>query len=142
MSIGHCYLKWEAILYKGSSKNGVKIVSWLLSLKLIWFELEVLISQAVFFIIWLIFGTKYSDKKVVKKFYTSACFGGYCGNMWVKKSIKPTLDACRIFAHLGGVDFFGEIIFAVYLKMTKHKKLTPPRCAKSDISKKRALTKK
>ena len=60
----------------------------------------------------------------------------------MKKSIKLTLDACRFFAHLGGVDFFGEIIFAVYLKMTKLKKLTPPRCAKSDISKKRALTEK
>ena len=33
-------------------------------------------------------------------------------------------------------------VFAMYLKMTKHKKLTPPRCAKSDISKKRALTEK
>ena len=51
--------------------------------------------------------------------------------MWVKKSIKPTLDACRIFAHLGGVDFFGEIIFAVYIKMTKHKKSTAIRCAKN-----------
>ena len=48
-----------------------------------------------------IFGQK-SNQKILD---ICRFFAGYCGDMWVKKLIELALAACRIFAHLGGVDF-------------------------------------